>query len=85
MDLNEFKLHIYSKIGIDSTTNTVNISFEYGMSGQFLAYPIEDDEALEAMWENSKSNSILSLEIYVEEVPLGNQIINVTFKRLQLQ
>ena len=34
MDLNEFKLFICSKIGIDSTTSTVNISFKYDMSGQ---------------------------------------------------
>ena len=25
------------------------------MSGQFLAYPIKDDEKLKAIWEHSKS------------------------------
>ena len=49
MDLNELKLHICFRIDIDSTTSIINISFKYGMSGQFLAYPIEDEDALEAM------------------------------------
>ena len=43
-----------------------------------LAFPIEDNEALEAIWERSKSTHILSLELYVEEVPSGNQVMNVT-------
>ncbi|XP_057533383.1 uncharacterized protein LOC130811201 [Amaranthus tricolor] len=76
MNLNELKLHICSKIGIDSTS-TVNISFKYGMSGQFLAFPIEDEDALEAMWEYSKSTPIPSLELYVEEVPLRNRDVNI--------
>ena len=48
------------------------------MSGQLLAFPVEDDEAIDVMWEHSKSTSIPSLEVYVEEVPLGNQGLNVT-------
>ena len=48
------------------------------MSEQLLAYLVEDDEAIDAMWEHFKSTSILSLEVYVEEVPLRNQSLNVT-------
>ena len=48
------------------------------MSAQLLTFSIEDDEAIDAMWEHSKSTSIPSLEVYVEEVPLGNQGLNVT-------
>ena len=55
MDLNEFKRLICSKIRLDSTRSTVNISFKYAMSGQLLAFPVEDDEAIDAMWEHSKS------------------------------
>ena len=71
MDLNEFKLLICSKIGID-TTRIVNLSFKYDMSDQLLAFPIEDDDCIDAMWEHSKSTAISSLELNVEEVPLGN-------------
>ena len=49
MDLNEFKRLICSKIGLDSTRSTVNISFKYAMSGQLLAFPVEDDEAIHVM------------------------------------
>ena len=78
MDLNEFKLFVFSKIGIDTTRSTVNLSFKYDMSGQLLAFPVEDDDSIDAMWEHSKATSIPSLELYVEEVPLGNQVVNVT-------
>ena len=44
------------------------------MSGEFLAFPVEDDEVIDAMWEHSKSTQIPSLELYVEEVPLGNVV-----------
>ena len=73
MDLNEFKRFICSKIGLDSTRSTLNISFKYGMSGQLLAFPIEEDEAIDAMWEHSKCTKIPSLELYIE-VPLGNVV-----------
>ena len=62
MDLNKFKLHICSKIGIDLTASTVNICLKHGMNEQFLAYPIEDDEALKSMWEHLKPTPIPSLE-----------------------
>ena len=77
LGFDEFKLLICSKIEIDTTRSTVNISFKYDMSGQLLAFPVEDDEAIDAMWEFWKSTSIPSLELYVEEVPLGNQDVNV--------
>ena len=78
MDLNEFKLLVRSKIGIDTRRSIVKICFKYDMSEQLLAYLVEDDEAIDAMWEHFKSTSILSLEVYVEEVPLRNQSLNVT-------
>ncbi|XP_057522046.1 uncharacterized protein LOC130802153 [Amaranthus tricolor] len=74
MDLNHFKRFICSKIGFDHTRSTVNISFKYDMSGELLAFPVEDDEAIDAMWEHSKSTQIPSLELYVEEVPVGNVV-----------
>ena len=49
MDLNEFNLLICSKIKIDTTRSTVNISFKYDMSGQLLAFLVEDDEAIDAI------------------------------------
>ena len=49
MDLNEFKLLVCSKIGIDTTRSTVNLSFKYDMSDQLLAFPIEDDDSIYAM------------------------------------
>ena len=36
------------------------------MNGQFLVYPIKDEEALEAMWKHLKSTLIRSLEFYVK-------------------
>ena len=51
MDLNEFKHLICSKIGIDTTRSTFNVSFKYTMSGELLAHPIEDEEAIDVMWE----------------------------------
>ena len=33
MDLNQFKRFIYSKIGLDPSKSSVNISFKYDMSG----------------------------------------------------
>ncbi|XP_057536703.1 uncharacterized protein LOC130814600 [Amaranthus tricolor] len=77
MDLNEFKHLICSKIGFDTTRSIVNVSFKYNMSGDLLAFPVEDEEAIYAMWECSKFTSIPSLELYVEEVPIGNQDVNV--------
>ena len=74
MDLNHFKRFICSKIGLDPTRSTVNISFKYDMSGELIAFLVEDDEAIDAMWEHSKSTQIPSLELYVEEVPLGNVV-----------
>ena len=74
MDLNHFKRFICSKIGLDPTRSTVNISFKYDMSGELLAFSVEDDEAIDAMCEHSKSTQIPSLELYVEEVPLGNVV-----------
>ncbi|XP_057544261.1 uncharacterized protein LOC130823603 isoform X1 [Amaranthus tricolor] len=74
MDLNQFKRFICFKIGLEPTKSTVNISFKYDMSGELLAFPVEDDEAINAMWEHSKSTQILSLELYVEKVPLGNVV-----------
>src|SRR5688572_17235240 len=64
MDLNQFKRLISSKIGLDPTRSTVNISFKYAMSGQFIAFPVEDDDAIDAMWEHSKISQIPSLELY---------------------
>ena len=61
MNLNELKLHVCSRIEVDSTSS-VNISFKYEMNRQFLAYPIEDDEVLESMWEHLKPTPIPSLE-----------------------
>ena len=52
MDLSEFKLLICSNIGIDSTRSVVTIYFKYDMSGQLLAFSVEDDKL---MWEHSKS------------------------------
>ena len=78
MDLNEFKLLICSKIGIDTTRNTINFCFKYNMSGQLLAFPVRNDDSIDAMWEHSKATYIPSLELYVEEVLLSNQIVNVT-------
>lgn len=72
MHLNEFKFHICSKIWIDSSTSTVNISLKYDKSEQFFAYPIDEEFVLEAKWEHSKSTPIPTLELYVEDVPLGN-------------
>ena len=51
MDLNHFRRFICSKIGLDPTRSTVNISFKYALSGEFIAFPVEDDEAIDAMWE----------------------------------
>jgi hypothetical protein len=34
------------KIRIDSIISSVNKSFKYGMNGQFIAYPIEDNELM---------------------------------------
>ena len=47
------------------------------MSVDLLAFPVEDEEAIDAMWEYSRSTPSPSLELYVEEVPLGNEDINV--------
>ena len=69
MDLNEFKLFVFSKIGIDTRRSAVNICFKHDMSGQLLAFLVEDDEAIDAMWEYSKSKSIPFLKVCVEEVP----------------
>ncbi|XP_057526212.1 uncharacterized protein LOC130805456 [Amaranthus tricolor] len=74
MDLNHFRRFISSKIGLDPTRSTVNISFKYALSGEFIAFPVEDDEAIDAMWEHSKYTQIPSLELYVEEVPLENVV-----------
>lgn len=41
-----------------------------------LAFPIEDDDYIDVMWEHSKATSISSLELYVEVVPLGDQVVN---------
>ena len=54
MDLNEFKHFICSRIGIDTTRSTVNLSFKYNLSGDLLAFPVEDEEAIDAMWEYSR-------------------------------
>ena len=78
MDLNEFKLLVCFKIGIDTTRSTVNLCFKYYMSGELLAFSVEDDDSIDAMWEHSKATSIPSLELYIEVVPLGNQAVNVT-------
>ena len=48
MNSNELKLHICSRTGTD-TTCSVNISFKYGMNGQFFVYPIKDEKTLEAI------------------------------------
>ena len=53
MDLNEFKLLICSKIRIDTTQSTVNLCFKYDMSCQLLAFSVEDDDSIHAMWEHS--------------------------------
>ena len=37
------------------------------------------NEAIDTMWKHLKSTLILSLELYVEEGPLGNQVVNVTY------
>ena len=74
MDLNEFKLFLCSMIGIDTTRSTVNINFKYEMSGQLLAFPIEDDKTIDDIREHSKSTQIPSLELYIEEVPSGNLV-----------
>ena len=43
MNLNHFIIRfICSKIGLDPTRCTVNISFKYDMSGKLLAFPVED-------------------------------------------
>ena len=49
MDLNEFKLLVCSKIGISTTRSIVNLSFKYDMSGQLLAFLVEDDDSTDAM------------------------------------
>ncbi|CAO2841539.1 unnamed protein product [Amaranthus hypochondriacus] len=72
MDLNDFKRLISSRIGLDPTTFTVDISFKYFMSEQFTALSVEDEYALDAMWEHSKISH--SLEIYAEVVPLGKVV-----------
>ena len=77
MDLNEFKLLVCSKIGIDTTRSTINLSFKYYMSGELLVFPVEDNDSIDAMWEHSKATSIPTLELYIEVVPLGNQAVNV--------
>ena len=75
MDLNQFKRFICSKIGLNPIRSTVNISFKYYMSGELLVFPVEDDDAaIDAMWEHSKSTQIPSLKLYGEEVPLGNVV-----------
>ena len=78
MDLNKFKLLICFKIGIDTTRSTVNLSFKYDMSGQLLAFLVEDDDSIDVVWVHSKDISIPSLKLYVKVVPLGNQVVNVT-------
>ena len=74
MDLNHFRRFISSKIVLDPNRSTVNISFKYALSGEFIAFPVEDDEAIDAMWEHPKSTQIPSMELYVEQVPLGNVV-----------
>ena len=49
MDFNEFKLLVCSKIGIDTTQSTVNLSFIYYMSGEWLVFPVKDDDSVDAM------------------------------------
>ena len=72
MELIDFKRLISSRIGLDPTKFTVDISFKYFMSGQYTVLPVEDEYALDAMWEHSKISH--SLEIYAEVVPLGNVV-----------
>jgi hypothetical protein len=74
MDLNNFKRYISSRIGLDPTRSTVNISFKYSLSGQFISLPVDDDEAIDAIWEYSKFSRIPSLELYAKEVPLGKVV-----------
>ena len=48
------------------------------MSRELLAFLVEDNDSIDVMWEHSKATSISSLQLYVEVVPLGNQVVNVT-------
>ena len=57
--------------------SSVSISYKYEMNRQFLVIPIENEEALKAMWEHLKSTLIPNLEFYVEHVALGNLYVNV--------
>ena len=41
---NELKFHIYSGIEIDSTNNSVNLSFKFEMNGQYSEYPVDEEE-----------------------------------------
>ena len=79
MDFNECKLLVCFKIEIDTTRSTINLSFKYYMSGKWLAFPVEDDDSIDAMWEHSKATSIPSLELYVEVVP--EQHTNASYYR----
>lgn len=55
----------------------MNLSFKYGTTdGKILEYPIDDDEALEAMSEHLKSTLIPSLKLYVEKEPLKNENVH---------
>ena len=63
VEMTSFRVAIVcTKIGFDPIRNTVNISFKYDMSGELLAFPVEDDEAIDAMWEHSKFTQIPSWE-----------------------
>ena len=73
------KLLICSKIGIDTRRSMVKLCYKYDISGQLLAFSIEDDDAIDAMWEHSKATSIPSLELYVEVVP--EQHTNASYYR----
>jgi hypothetical protein len=78
MGFNDFKRLVCSKIGIDPTRNVVKLSFKYRMSDEWVVFPVEDDDSIDAMWEHSKANSTPSVELYVELLRRGNQALNVT-------
>ena len=48
------------------------------MSDEWVVFPIEDDDSIDARWQHSKANSTTSVELYVELLRRGNQALNVT-------
>jgi len=69
ISFNELLTTLYQVVGVDPIIVELNVLMRYPMPGAYVAIPLDDDNALRAMWVAAAQTCATAMQLYIDLVP----------------